>query len=110
MQKILVELGADEQARDKADKKPSELDFVRPVFRSIPLDRYSEYTGEYDMGDGFMVKVFRDGNKLMLEDYAQDEIYPIAADTFYDLHEPWRIRFYRDRAGRVDKSSLIFKP
>ena len=109
LQKTLVELGADEQARDKANKKPIELNFVRPCLRSIPLERYAEYAGEYAMGDGFMVKVFRDGNRLMLEDYAQDEIYPIAADTFYDLHEPWRIRFFRDRAGRVGQIVLDFQ-
>ncbi|HSQ35319.1 MAG TPA: ankyrin repeat domain-containing protein, partial [Candidatus Binatia bacterium] len=109
LQKILVELGADEQARDRANKKPVELNFVRPALRPIAAERYGEYTGAYDMGDGFMVRVFQDGSKLMLEDYAQDEIYPIAPDTFYDLHEPWRIRFFRDRAGRVDKIVLDFQ-
>lgn len=109
LQKLLVELGADDQARDKANKKPIELNFVRPALRPIPAERYGEYTGVYDVGDGFMVRIFRNGNRLMLEDYAQDEIYPIAADTFYDLHEPWRIRFFRDRAGRVDKIVLDFQ-
>jgi len=109
LQKILIELGADERARDKTDKKPSELNFVRPSLRSIPPERLGEYTGEYDMGDGFMVKVFQAGRKLMLEDYAQDEIYPIAPDTFYDLYEPWRIRFFRDRSGQVDKIVLDFQ-
>ncbi len=109
LREILIKLGADVQARDRANKKPVDLNFVRPSRCPIPPERYAEYTGEYDMGDGFKVKVFRDGNKLMLEDYAQDEIYPIAPDTFYDRFEPWRIRFFRDRANRVDKIVLDFQ-
>ncbi len=106
---VLIELGADPNARDHKGRRPIELLFRRPPERPISPSRYGEYAGEYEMSDGFRVRVFGRGDKLMLEDYAQDEIYPIAQDAFYDSLEPWRIRFYRDAGGRVDKILLDFQ-
>lgn len=109
VQQLLIRLGADQDALDRQGKRPADLAFVRPLPRPVPRRRYDEYTGEYETAGGFRVKVFIREDKLMLEDYAQDEIYPIAADVFYDRHEPWRIRFYRDPAGHVDKIVLDFQ-
>ena len=108
LRKLLIEAGASKTAKDKFGKTPLEYDFTRPS--PIPMDKskYNEYVGDYALGGGFIAKVWIEDGRLMLEDYAHDEIYPIAKDTFYSKQEPWKITFYRNESCEVDKIALGF--
>jgi hypothetical protein len=109
LRKLLIEAGASKTIKDKYGKTPPEYDFTRPS--PIPMDKskYNDYVGDYAFGGGFFAKVWIENERLMLEDYAHDEIYPIAKDTFYCKQEPWKITFYRDESCKVDKIALGFQ-
>jgi hypothetical protein len=109
LRKLLIESGASKTIKDKYGKTPLEYDFTRPS--PIPMDKskYNDYVGDYAFGMGFFAKVWIENGRLMLEDYAHDEIYPIGIDTFYCKQEPWEITFYRNESCEVDKIALAFQ-
>lgn len=63
----------------------------------------------YYIAPGSYFRVYLLEGKLFLEDFALDEIYPIAVDQFYDYREPWKIRFFRNLGGDVDIIAVDFQ-
>jgi len=109
VQNILIQSGASDTIKDSFGKVPSEYRFERPV-RILSTPEYlQEFVGIYNVGGSSNVSVFISDNKLMLEEYAIDEIYPIAPDQFYDYREPWKIRFFRNMDGEIDKIAIDFQ-
>ena len=109
VQKILVHAGASDTIKDQFGKLPSDYRFERPVQIPVTPDNLKDYVGIYNVGGNSTVRVFISDNKLMLEEYAIDELYPIAPDQFYDYREPWKIRFFRNINGNVDKIAIDFQ-
>jgi ankyrin repeat protein len=109
LRKLLIEAGASKTTKDKYGKTPLEYDFTRPSLIPMDKSKYNDYVGDYAFGGGFFAKVWIENERLMLEDYAHDEIYPIAKDTFYCKQEPWKITFYRNESCKVDKIALGFQ-
>jgi ankyrin repeat protein len=109
VQKILIQAGASDTIKDSFGKVPSDYTFERPVSISINPQNLMNYVGYYNVGGNSTVRVFISENKLMMEEYAVDEIYPIAPDQFYDYREPWKVRFFRNVNGDVDKIAIDFQ-
>lgn len=109
VQKALVHAGASDTIKDQFGKFPSDYVFMRPLLVPINIDRYKEYVGEYFIAPGSFFRVILENDKLFLEDFALDEIYPIAYDQFYDSREPWKVRFFRNSNKDVDRIAVDFQ-
>jgi hypothetical protein len=108
---LLIERGVSLDALDHAGKKPLAYDFRRPEAVSMDIERYAEYVGRYcwlDDPEGPCVRIFLQGDELLLDDNCLNSIYPIGDDLFYCSHDPWKIEFFRDAAGEVDRVELAF--
>ena len=105
---VLIAGGADEEAADKDGLKPRDHAFKRPAAIPLDPDKFDEYVGAYDLGGGFTVRVWREGDKFRIAEFAQDEIYPIGEDEFYCVQEPWKVTFERGDGGTVEKIYLAF--
>ncbi len=108
---LLIEKGVSMDAEDSDGKTPMEYDFRRPD--PIPVDQilYKDYIGRYTWEgapEGLGIRIFMDGETLMLDDYGLDEIYPIGEDMFYCSQNPWTLKFLRDNSGEVDRVELTF--
>jgi hypothetical protein len=102
-QKALIEAGASEIVKDKSGKTPCEYATQRPAPIEIKNKNLEQYVGDYNMGPAGFIPITMENEQLMMEDFAVDPIYPIAFDEFYHSREPWRVRFYRNVNGEVDK-------
>jgi len=109
VRQILLAAGASPDAVDSFGRKPGDYVFTKPPAVALPPAAYADYVGDYVLGGGFVLKVWLEDGKLMLEDYAHDELYPIAWDRFYSKQHPWSATFYRDPQGRVDKLAVAFQ-
>lgn len=109
VQQALINSGASDTIKDTFGKIPSDYRFERPLQVLTTHDYLNEFVGIYNVGGNSTVRVFISDKKLMLEEYAIDELYPIAPDQFYDYREPWKIRFFRDTVGKVDKIAIDFQ-
>ena len=107
----LIELGVSLDELDKCDRKPFEYDFRRPERIFPDTLQYTDYTGRYTWlaePDNPGVDVFIQEGILILDDYAFNELYPTSKDTFYCTKNPWEIRFFRNRSGKVESVELCF--
>lgn len=109
VQNLLIQAGASDTIKDLFGKIPSDYRFERPHQVSATPDYLNEFIGIYNVGGNAIIRVFISENKLMLEEYAIDELYLIAPDQFYDYREPWKVRFFRNIDGKVDKIAVDFQ-
>lgn len=71
--------------------------------RPVPAKRslLAEYEGIYDLGRGFTMKVWQEGDGLRLREFAPDDLIPIGIDEFSCRQEPWKVRFLRNKNGEI---------
>ena len=108
---LLIDKGVSPDAKDNEGKTPMEYDFKRPDPIPIDLKLFEEYIGRYTWEgatEGLGIRIFLDGETLMLDDYGLDELYPIGEDLFYCSQNPWTLKFYRNNSGEVDRVELTF--
>jgi hypothetical protein len=105
---FLLTAGADPEARDNDGRTPSEVVKERPPAIDVAPAAMDEYVGIYDLGGGFSAKVWREGDRLRLREFAPDGLYPIGPDTFFCDQEPWRVEFIRGDDGGVATIRLHF--
>jgi len=108
---MLIAKGVSLDVKDFEGKTPMEYDFHRPD--PIPFDQKlsEDYIGRYTWEgapEGLGIRIFMEGDRLMLDDYGLDELYPIGEDLFYCSQDPWTLKFYRDQSGAVDRVELFF--
>jgi len=105
---FLLAAGADPQARDSAGVLPIDYAFQRPQAVSIEPAQLYEYQGLYDVSEDFHFKVWVEGDRLWLQDFGADEMYPTGPDSFFCRSEPWGVAFRRDTDGAVDEIEVQF--
>jgi CubicO group peptidase (beta-lactamase class C family) len=73
----------------------------------VPLDLLREYTGEYELKPGFIIKIFLDDGKLMSQATGQTafQIFPSSRIRFFLKVVEAELEFIRNQEGKVD--SLI---
>ena len=98
---LLIARGASETIADEDGNLPRDVAFTRPTPTSMTRQEKDEYVGEYDLGGGFSLHVWRVGDQLRFLDFAPDDIDPVGEDEFFCRQEPWRVAFSRDADGRV---------
>ena len=108
---LLIERGVSLDARDQDGNTPMEYDFRRPD--PIPMNSrvQAEYAGFYtweDAPEGLGITVFLQEDVLMLDDNCLNKLYPIGEDTFYCDRDPWKVQFFRNDAGIVNRVELTF--
>lgn len=105
---LLISRGAPTQVKDSEGKIPSELYSERP--QPIPIDPkiHVDYIGEYQVDEDFAFKVWQESGHLYMLDFAKDELYPIAKDTFFCQQEPWKVVFTRNDKGEVKEIRVDF--
>ena len=64
---------------------------------------FDTYVGEYEVGPGFVMRVFREGNKFLTQATGQDvfEIFPESEATFYPTAFAAKLTFVKDADGKV---------
>jgi hypothetical protein len=105
---LLMKRGADPVAIDAEGHTPAEVARSRPSPVEVDPSIFDEYVGIYDLGGGFSAKIWREGDGLMIREFAPDGLYPIGNDAFFCVQEPWRIDFQRAESGDVASIELHF--
>lgn len=64
---------------------------------------FDTYVGEYEVGPGFVMRVFREGEKFMTQATGQDkfEVFPESETTFYPRAFAAKLTFVKDADGKV---------
>lgn len=82
---------------------------LAPAQKSIAMTptQLDPYTGEYQLGPGFILTVFRDGDQLNARATRQGAfpVFPSVTDAFFARVAGIRIDFKRDKGGKV--TSLV---
>ena len=70
---------------------------------TIDVKVFDEYVGEYELAPGFVLRVFREGDKFMTQATGQPkfEIFPESETTFYPRAIAAKLTFVKDAAGKV---------
>ncbi|UCC72537.1 MAG: ankyrin repeat domain-containing protein [Gemmatimonadota bacterium] len=105
---LLLAAGADPQKRDSAGELPIEHWHERPEAVAIEGSKLYEYQGLYDVSANFRFKVWLEGERLRLQDFGADDMYPTGPDSFYCRSEPWSVAFMRDEDGAVKEIEVHF--
>ena len=65
---------------------------------------FDTYVGEYEVGPGFVMRVFREGDKFMTQATGQEkfEIFPESETTFYPRAFVAKLTFVQDADGKVN--------
>lgn len=65
---------------------------------------FDTYVGEYEVGPGFVMRVFREGEKFMTQATGQSqfEIFPESETTFYPRAFAAKLTFVKDADGKVN--------
>jgi hypothetical protein len=65
---------------------------------------FDTYVGEYEVGPGFVMRVFREGDKFMTQATGQApfEIFPESETTFYPRVFAAKLTFVKDADGKVN--------
>lgn len=65
---------------------------------------FDAYAGEYEVGPGFVMRVFREGDKLMTQATGQPpfEIFPESETVFHPGAFPAKVTFIKDADGKVN--------
>jgi CubicO group peptidase (beta-lactamase class C family) len=69
---------------------------------------FDTYVGEYEIGPGFVLRVFRNGDKFMTQATGQPEfeIFPESETTFSPRAFPAKLTFVKDADGKVSAIQL----
>ncbi|MGD8440363.1 MAG: ankyrin repeat domain-containing protein [Holophagae bacterium] len=105
---LLIAAGADPAATDVDGRTPADVARTRPAAAAVDPEVLDDYVGIYDLGGGFTVKIWRDGDALRFREFAPDGLYPIGTDSFFCTAEPWRVDFSRGATGSIDRITLHF--
>jgi len=105
---ILIAGGADPTAEDGEGKTAAEVARTRPATVELDPILLDDYVGNYDLGGGFTVKVWREDDTLGIREFAPDGLVPIGGDSFFCVQEPWRVEFVRGDDGDVETVVLHF--
>ncbi len=105
---LLLDRGADPKLADDEGLTAAEVFRARPPEVEIDPDRLDEYVDLYDFGNGFEAKIWREGDRLRIREFAPDDLYPIGADRFACRQEPWVVRFMRTEGGEIESVELDF--
>jgi hypothetical protein len=105
---LLLSAGADPEKSDAVGRRPEEYAFRRPEPLPIDPPMLYEYQGLYDVSEDFHFKVWVEDERLMLEDFGSDELYPTGPDSFYCRSEPWSVAFGRGEDGTVNEIEVHF--
>lgn len=105
---LLIEGGAKPTARDDEGHTPEALATTRPAPVEIDPSILGDYVGIYDLGGGFTTKIWRENGALRIREFAPDDLYPVAEDSFFCVREPWRITFHRGDDDTVESVDLEF--
>ena len=64
---------------------------------------FDTYVGEYEVGPGFVMRVFREGEKFMTQATGQGmfEVFPESETTFSPSAFPAKLTFVKDADGKV---------
>ena len=108
MVELLLAAGADPQLADSQGRRPGEVKLERPSPLSLSRRALDEYVGRYDLGDGFGFDVWRVGDRMRIMEFAPDDMFPIAPDSFVCVREPWTVEFHRDADGTVARMDVSF--
>jgi CubicO group peptidase (beta-lactamase class C family) len=78
----------------------------KPV--AVDAKTYDAYAGEYEVSPTFMVKIFKEGDKLMTQATGQPaiELFPQSEDKFYLKVVSATVTFTRDDKGAVSGLSI----
>lgn len=105
---VLIEGGADPDVLDGEGLTPAEVARTRPPAVAVESSILDDYVGIYDLGGGFSTKVWQEGDRLRIREFAPDGLYPIGVDSFFCDQESWRVEFARGDDGRIDTIVLHF--
>ncbi len=105
---LLEEYGADPTRADAEHLTPRRCWRRRPAALALDTTHLAEYEGIYDLGGGFSFKVWIEGDRLLIREFAPDELYPVGPDEFSCRREPWRVRFLRGADGEVTTIEVDF--
>ncbi len=105
---LLVRGGADPGKKDKEGRTPATYSSQRPTEVELDRGKLQDYVGRYELGPEAVVKVWEEGGRLHMIEFAPDELYPIAEDLFYCRQEPWKVAFLRDDSGAVIRIEIDF--
>lgn len=108
MMELLLAAGADPERQDQDGRTPEQCFRPRPAPVTLEPDSLDQYAGLYDDGRGFHFKVWREGDRLLMDDFAKDMLDPIGTDVFFTRAEPWRVTFRRDERGEVASVAVEF--
>ena len=69
---------------------------------------FDTYVGEYEVGPGFVMRVFREGDKFMTQATGQEkfEIFPESETTFYPSAFAAKLTFVKDATGKVTEIKI----
>ena len=102
---LLLQKGLPPDVKDDEGRTPVELWRERPEPVEIADLNLNDYVGTYLEG---YLPVWQENGRLYLTDYAVEELYPIAEDTFFCTMAPWKIKFTRGEESRVHGIELHF--
>src|SRR5215216_2026843 len=70
---------------------------------TVEAKLFDTYVGEYEVGPGFVMRVFREGDKFMTQTTGQPvfEIFPESEATFYPRAFAAKLTFVKDADGKV---------
>ena len=70
---------------------------------TVDAKLFDTYVGEYEVGPGFVMRVFREGDKFMTQATGQPvfEIFPESDTTFSPRAFPAKLTFVKDADGKV---------
>jgi hypothetical protein len=108
MVSLLIEAGADTLRRDENGRAPKDVKRIRPAETAVDPGALEEYIGIYETGPGLSFKIWREGDRLRIREFAPDELYATGRDEFFCRQEPWRVVFERDEAGSVSAVEVDF--
>ncbi len=108
MVELLLESGSDPNRLDEEGRRPADCARPRPAEVLLESRILDDYVGIYDLGGGFSVKIWRDGDRLGIREFAPDHLYPIGPDEFFCRQEPWKVRFNRSDSGAVEAVEVDF--
>jgi hypothetical protein len=105
---ILIAAGADVAAEDAEGRTPADLAWRRPPSVEVAPERLDEVIGEYDLGGGMSIVVWREDDGLRLREFAPDRLDPVGQDRFVCRQEPWTVAVLRDGGGAVSGIEVAF--
>ncbi|MCW8984690.1 MAG: ankyrin repeat domain-containing protein [Thermoanaerobaculales bacterium] len=105
---LLETRGADPTRKDAEGHTECQVSKRKP--QPVPVNslKLAEYEGIYDLGQGFAMKVWLEGDILRLREFAPDDLIPIGVDEFSCRQEPWRVRFLRGDDGSITTIEVDF--